>query len=132
MKRQFVQGCALLLAMFYLVFAGGIELLHHHTDGVSRGQASSPEARAALSCPAASSSPASSSHEDLLQKKIRIQKTHASDCVACQWTQNGRATPPPIPFHYDPSPVAVAFATRAPFLPRSDYDSSSSRGPPSA
>lgn len=120
MKRTFARGCTLLLAMFYLIFAGGIELLHHHPDGA-------PSGRRADGVSAATLSP---THDAVGVDGTVAQKTHASDCVACYWSQHGSAIFPSVTTPLISPLAEAALPAFDPSLPPSDSAPPSSRGPP--
>ena len=121
MRRTFARGCALLLAMFYLAFAGGIELLHHHPDGAPFGH---PADGVSAATPAPT--------HDEVGRSGAEHKTHASDCVACFWSQHGDAIPPSVSTPLIVPPVEADVPAFAPSLTPSDSAPPSSRGPPLA
>ena len=125
MKSRFGRFCALLLAMFYMSFAGGVELLHQHSDGVMSGGG-----RSGLS--KFSSEAADVQKAELSNAPTAFKEAHSSYCVACYWAQHGQATPPSVTVPLEGSHVGAVFTVSTPALPSIHLLLTSARAPPSA
>jgi hypothetical protein len=120
MTSQLRRQCAFLLAMFYLTFAGGIEFLHHHTDGVFPG----------FGVGSSSASKHDAAHPGIGKTPLSKSKSPSSECAACQWAQNGHATTPQVQPVIIASPSVSSFACFSSSFTPALLDTSSTRGPP--
>ena len=124
MKSRFGRFCALLLAMFYMSFAGGIGLLHHHSDGVMSGGGWSGLSKLL-------SETADVQKVELNKAPTASKEAHSSNCVACYWAQHGQATPPSVTVPLEGSQVGAVFTVSIPALPSIHLLLTSARAPPS-
>jgi hypothetical protein len=108
---------AFLLAMFYLSFAGGIEFLHHHSDGVlpDVGQRAS---YARFSFPR------------LPDLGKTVPTAADTDCAACNWDKNCHFTSPSVTVPPVIPSLEIAYASPIPALDSPELPHNSSRGPP--